>query len=70
MLRPYVDGVVLEFGEQRSTFLPQVWQTLPDPRRFLAQLKRKAGLPADFWSGEVRISRYTVRKWSEDEVPG
>lgn len=69
MLRPYVDGVVFEFGEQRSTFLPQVWQTLPDPRRFLAQLKRKAGLPADFWSDQVRISRYTVRKWSEDEVP-
>lgn len=69
LLRPHVDGVVLEFGEQRSTFLPQVWQTLPDARRFLAQLKRKAGLPADFWSERMRIWRYTVRKWSEDEVP-
>lgn len=69
MLRPYVDGVVFEFGERRSTFLPQVWQTLPDPRRFLAELKRKAGLPPNFWSDQVRISRYTVRKWSEDEVP-
>lgn len=68
-LRPHVDGVVFEFGARRSTFLPQVWQTLPDPRDFLAQLKRKAGLPADFWSDEVRISRYTVRKWSEEEVP-
>ncbi len=68
-LRPHVDGVVLEFGERRSTFLPQVWQTLPDPRRFLAQLKRKAGLPEAFWSDELRVSRYTVRKWSEDEVP-
>jgi hypothetical protein len=67
-LRPHVDGVVFEFGERRSTFLPQVWQTLPDPRQFLAQLKRKAGLPADFWSDDVRISRYTVRKWAEDEV--
>lgn len=69
MLRPYVDGVVLEFGARRSTFLPQVWESLPDGRRFLAQLKRKAGLPADFWSDQIRISRYTVRKWSEDEVP-
>lgn len=69
MLRPHVDGVVLEFGERRSTFLPQVWQALPDARRFLAQLKQKAGLPADFWSDELRISRYTVRKWTEDEVP-
>ncbi|MEW5881820.1 MAG: AmmeMemoRadiSam system protein B [Pseudomonadota bacterium] len=68
-LRPHVDGVVFEFGARRSTFLPQVWEALPDPREFLAQLKRKAGLPADFWSDEVRISRYTVRKWSEQEVP-
>ncbi|GAB4475409.1 MAG: AmmeMemoRadiSam system protein B [Burkholderiaceae bacterium] len=67
-LRPHVDGVVFELGERRSTFLPQVWQTLPDPRRFLAQLKRKAGLPEDFWSDAVRVWRYTVRKWSEDEV--
>lgn len=68
LLRPHVDGVVFEFGERRSTFLPQVWQTLPDPRHFLAELKRKAGMPAHFWSDQVRISRYTVRKWSEDEV--
>ncbi len=69
LLRPHVDGVVFEFGERRSTFLPQVWQSLPDARRFLGELKRKAGLPADFWSDQVRISRYTVRKWSEHEVP-
>lgn len=67
-LQPHVDGVVLELDELRSTFLPQVWESLPDPRQFLAQLKRKAGLPADYWSDELRISRYTVRKWTEDEV--
>jgi hypothetical protein len=67
-LRPQVDGVVLEFDEKRSTFLPQVWEVLPDPRQFLAQLKRKAGLPTDFWSNRLRVSRYTVRKWAEDEV--
>ena len=43
-LRPCIDGIVLEFGRHRSTFLPQVWDSLPEPRRFLAELKRKAGL--------------------------
>lgn len=64
-LRPGVDGVVFEFGYHRSTFLPQVWEQLPQPRQFMAQLKRKAGLPADFWSDEARLSRYTVSKWKE-----
>jgi hypothetical protein len=48
-LRPAVDGVVLGYRQRRATFLPQVWESLPDPRQFLAQLKLKAGLPADFW---------------------
>ena len=64
-LRPHVDGVVLEFRHFRSTFLPQVWEQLPEPAAFLAQLKRKAGLPADFWSEGVRLSRYSVTKWKE-----
>lgn len=64
-LRPGVDGVVLEYRGHRGTFLPQVWSELPDPRRFLQQLKRKAGLPEDFWSPEIRLARYTVEKWKE-----
>ncbi len=64
-LRPGVDGVVLEFGGNRSTFLPQVWEQLPEPAQFLAHLKRKAGLPADFWHDSLRLSRYTVQKWTE-----
>ena len=64
-LRPHVDGVVLEYGHHRSTFLPQVWEQLPDPDQFLAYLKRKAGLPMDFWAEQVRLSRYTVSKWKE-----
>ena len=67
-LRPGVDGVVLEYGGRRGTFLPQVWEDLPDPRCFLGQLKRKAGLAEDFWSPEVRLHRYTVAKWKESEV--
>jgi len=64
-LRPNVDGLVLEYGPQRGTFLPAVWKELPDPPAFLAQLKRKSGLAADFWSPEIRIRRYTTESWSE-----
>jgi AMMECR1 domain-containing protein len=58
-------GVVLECGDRRSTFLPQVWDQLPDAREFLAHLKAKAGLPPTFWSDDMRVSTYTVEKWSE-----
>jgi AmmeMemoRadiSam system protein A len=66
-LRPGLDGLVIEYGRHRATFLPQVWETLPEPRRFLAALKQKAGLPADFWSSGVNVSRYGVTKWAESE---
>jgi len=59
------DGVVLACERHRSTFLPQVWEQLPDARDFLRHLKVKAGLPSDFWSPEIRVSRYAVQKWSE-----
>lgn len=65
-LRPNVDGVIFEYGRYRSTFLPQVWESLAQPRQFLAMLKRKAGLPDHFWADEVKLSRYTVSKWSEN----
>lgn len=64
-LRPGVDGVLLEWSGRRGTFLPQVWEQLPDPADFLAHLKLKAGLPAGFWAADLKLSRYTVRKWRE-----
>lgn len=64
-LRPGVDGVIFEFGRYRSTFLPQVWDQLPQPRQFMAHLKRKAGLPDEFWADEIRLSRYSVNKYCE-----
>lgn len=64
-LRPGIDGVILEYGARRATFLPQVWQTLADAERFLGELKRKAGLPEDFWAAGLKLSRYQVRKWQE-----
>jgi hypothetical protein len=42
-----------------------VWEQLPEPSEFMAHLKRKAGLPMDFWAEGVRLSRYTVSKWRE-----
>ncbi|MDO8262444.1 MAG: AmmeMemoRadiSam system protein A [Gallionella sp.] len=65
-MRPNVDGIVFEYGRYRSTFLPQVWEDLAQPRQFLAMLRRKAGLPDDFWEEGVKLSRYTVTKWSEE----
>ena len=64
-LRPGVDGVVLECARRRATFLPQVWEQIPDAREFMRALKRKAGLPEDFWSQEMRVSRYGVDKFVE-----
>jgi AmmeMemoRadiSam system protein A len=66
-LRPGIDGVILQLGARRATFLPQVWESLPDPFDFLAELKKKAGLAFDFWSPELRLSLYQVQKWSEAE---
>lgn len=67
-LRPGMDGIVFLCGQARSTFLPQVWEQLPDRTAFLAQLKRKAGIASDFWSDDVRLQRYTVNKWRESDT--
>ena len=66
-LKPGIDGVVFEYGSYRSTFLPQVWQQLPDTTEFIAHLKQKAGLSPDFWADDVKLSLYTVSKWQERE---
>lgn len=64
-LAPGVDGVVLTAGPQRATFLPQVWEQLPDPAEFLARLRSKAGLGAAAWNADWRLERYRVQKWKE-----
>ncbi|AFV90275.1 MAG: AmmeMemoRadiSam system protein A [Acidipropionibacterium acidipropionici] len=64
-LRPGVDGLILTWHGHRGTFLPQVWEELPDPARFLDQLKRKAGLPSDWWADDAVLERYTVTAWKE-----
>jgi hypothetical protein len=64
-LRPRIDGVILEYGSHRGTFLPQVWEQLPHSGDFLAHLIRKAGLPPDWWDDSARLSRYTVTAFEE-----
>jgi len=64
-LRPNVDGVLLCVGVHQGTFLPSVWDSLPEPEHFLAQLKRKAGLAEDYWSESLRAWRYTTQVCAE-----
>ncbi len=59
-IRPGVDGLILTEGDQRSTFLPSVWKSLADKKDFLMHLKRKAGLPNNYWSESIYIERYTT----------
>lgn len=62
---PGRDGLILVDGPFRGTFLPSVWESLPEPQEFLRHLKRKAGLPADHWSDGVRVSRYRTESFAE-----
>lgn len=64
-LQPGVDGVLLQWRERRSTFLPQVWQQIADPEAFMQALLRKAGLPRDFWAKDMRLWRYRVDAYEE-----
>ena len=62
-LRPGIDGLVLEDGIHRGTFLPSVWEQLPDAEQFLQHLKLKAGLPPNYWSDTLKVSRYTTESF-------
>lgn len=64
-LRPGVDGLVIEDGSKRATFLPSVWEQLPDPNEFLLHLKYKAGMSADHWSATLQASRYTAEAFGD-----
>jgi AmmeMemoRadiSam system protein A len=67
-IRPGTDGLILEEGTRRGTFLPSVWESLPDPLSFLQQLKLKAGLPPDYWSDRLRVYRYQTESFSQNEL--
>ncbi len=64
-LRPGIDGLLLEDGPDRGTFLPAVWESLPKKEDFLKQLMHKAGLRSDYWSSTLRVYRYTCSSFAE-----
>jgi AmmeMemoRadiSam system protein A len=57
-IQPDIDGLILQEGSLRGTFLPSVWEQLPEPKQFLRHLKQKAGLPPDYWSETIKVYRY------------
>ena len=59
-LRPGLDGLLLDAGGRRATFLPAVWETLPEPVDFVDQLQAKAGVPAGSWPAGTRAWRYVA----------
>ena len=59
-LVPGVHGVLLAWGGRRATFIPQMWTHFGDAPTLLAELKEKAGLPADFWAPDVELWSYTA----------
>jgi hypothetical protein len=63
-LRPGIDGVILEQGDHRSTYLPSVWEQLPDAGQFIGELRVKAGLPRDGWSEQMKVSLYTTEEFN------
>jgi len=66
-LRPGVDGVVIERGWNRATFLPQVWEKIPDPHQFLQHLCLKAHLPTDAYrQPSLDVYTYQVEKFEEE----
>jgi AmmeMemoRadiSam system protein A len=64
-LRPGIDGLLLEYGGHRGTFLPAVWRNLSRPEVFLGKLKLKAGLEQGFWAPGIEVKRYVTHSWSE-----
>jgi len=65
ILRPNIDGLVLERDQSRATFLPDVWEQLSEPVDFVRHLKQKAGWPADSWSPHIKVQRYTTESFGE-----
>ncbi len=65
-IEPFKDGLILKYGANQGTFLPDVWEELPDKTQFLSHLCLKAGLPQDCWlTLPVEIFRYRTRVFSD-----
>lgn len=69
LLQPGIDGLLIEDAGCRATFLPKVWDTLPDPADFVRELKQKAGLPPGYWTRTTRCHRYTTENFGAAFAP-
>ena len=68
-LKPDVDGVILRDGIRRATFLPQVWEKVPDPEAFLSHLCQKMGAPSDLWRRKIlQVFTYQVEEFKEEKI--
>ena len=67
-IEPGLDGLILSSAGRRGTFLPAVWDSLPEPRAFLDALKLKAGLPRDHWAEDLTLHRFRVESFGEPEL--
>ena len=67
-IRAGEDGIILECEGRRATYLPQVWEGLPEKQRFFAELKRKAGIPVETRLGRCKVLRYRVVKWKQETL--
>lgn len=65
-LRPHIDGVILKQGFRKATFLPQVWEKIPDPAEFLDQLCYKMGRRGNLWrETKLQVYVYQVEEFHE-----
>ncbi len=67
-LRPTIDGLILDDGSRKGTFLPSVWESLSNPTIFVKQLKEKAGMPENYWPDSIKAYRYTVESIDADSL--
>lgn len=67
-IRPGVDGIILQSGAHRATFLPLVWRSIGEPAAFLQHLKQKAGLALDTWPADMQVWRYEAICFSESAL--
>lgn len=66
-LRPGIDGLTISSGHRQATFLPAVWESLPEPDQFLFHLKQKAGIPATEWPKDMAVERYRSISFGEED---
>lgn len=64
-LEPHKDGLTIRDGFRQATFLPSVWEQLPDQHDFLDQLRLKAGMPQKHWSSDFKAYRYHTLSFGE-----